>query len=258
MSRTIIYTRVSTAKQARSGLGLEAQEQECRAYAAREGWEVAGVFTDAGVSGTTPVSKRPGLLDALGELRRGDRLLVASRDRLARDQVMIAVLLQRLTEARGVTVISIKGEGLGDFGSPAERAQAKLLGVIIDAVAEFEAALAGIRTSAAKAAARRRGEYTGGKVPWGQRLVEGRLLPDIRELEASQLAVLTLREYQTHGKMPLRPLGRVLIEQGFGPRSGRDSWSPESIKAVLGGGGVDWETERAEWLANNETKDGAA
>ena len=49
--RVAIYLRVSLEEQAESGHGLHAQEDAARAYAARQGWEVIDVFTDAGISG---------------------------------------------------------------------------------------------------------------------------------------------------------------------------------------------------------------
>ena len=63
--QAIIYLRVSTDEQARSGLGREAQEAAARAYCARQGWPVAGVHVDDGLSGKLPVSERPGLRAAI-------------------------------------------------------------------------------------------------------------------------------------------------------------------------------------------------
>ena len=44
------YLRVITTEQVESWLGLEAQEAACREWAAQEGHEVAGVWTDTNVS----------------------------------------------------------------------------------------------------------------------------------------------------------------------------------------------------------------
>ena len=255
-TQVVIYCRVSTQRQADSGLGLEAQEQDCRAYAAREGWQVTEVHRDAGVSGSTPVGDREGLLGALAALDKNMVLLVASRDRLARDAVMVGVLLERLTRQRGVDVVSVKGEGLGVYTDPAQRAQAKLLGTIIDAVAEFERALAGIRTAAAKRAAAARGEFLGGRVPYGMRRRpdgSGLLEPCPEEQEAAKVAVEELRAQMAAGKFPLRPIGRVLTSKGYLPRRRSDGsqppkWTVGSIRAVLKAGGVDYDKERRLWL----------
>ncbi len=59
-----IYTRVSTKEQV-SGVSLEVQEQECRAWCTSNGYE-AEVFTDAGWSGKR--IDRPQLQEMLGRL----------------------------------------------------------------------------------------------------------------------------------------------------------------------------------------------
>jgi predicted site-specific integrase-resolvase len=69
MTRTIIYTRVSTADQADRGVSLEAQEAKARAYAAVYDLDVIEVITDAGSSAKT--LERPGLQRALALLKAG-------------------------------------------------------------------------------------------------------------------------------------------------------------------------------------------
>jgi site-specific DNA recombinase len=59
MTQAAIYTRVSTDEQAQTGTSLATQEDACRAYCERAGWEVVAVESDEGVSGATMV--RPAL-----------------------------------------------------------------------------------------------------------------------------------------------------------------------------------------------------
>ena len=54
------YVRVSTDEQAAAGYGLEAQEHAIRAFAESQGYELVDVILDAGVSGSTRPSDRPG------------------------------------------------------------------------------------------------------------------------------------------------------------------------------------------------------
>ena len=51
-----IYLRVST-----DGQTTENQRRELEAVAARSGWEVVGIYEDAGISGSNGREKRPGL-----------------------------------------------------------------------------------------------------------------------------------------------------------------------------------------------------
>ena len=66
MTRAIGYLRVSTEEQA---LGPEAQRASILAYAKARGLEVGSWHADLGVSGTTPIPDRPGLLAALDALK---------------------------------------------------------------------------------------------------------------------------------------------------------------------------------------------
>ena len=52
--RAILYARVSTDEQARSGYSLAQQLEALREYAAREGFEVLEEVSDPGQSGAEP------------------------------------------------------------------------------------------------------------------------------------------------------------------------------------------------------------
>lgn len=98
MKRYVIYTRVSTAEQGKSGLGLEAQERDIHLFLqnfSETPWEIIGEFQDV-QSGK--VDDRPELMKAL-QLARKERaeLLVAKLDRLSRDVEFIARTIKQAT-----------------------------------------------------------------------------------------------------------------------------------------------------------------
>jgi DNA invertase Pin-like site-specific DNA recombinase len=98
MERYVIYTRVSTAEQGKSGLGLEAQQRDIELYLqnfSETPWEIIGEFQDV-QSGK--VAERPELLKAL-QLARKEKaeLLVAKLDRLSRDVEFIARTIKQAT-----------------------------------------------------------------------------------------------------------------------------------------------------------------
>lgn len=101
-----IYARFSTDKQ--SDTSIEDQARGCRARALREGWPIAALISDDGVSGSTPVSARPGghqlLADALAG--RFQILLLEGLDRLSRDLVEQERIVRRL-EHRDIRIIGI-------------------------------------------------------------------------------------------------------------------------------------------------------
>jgi DNA invertase Pin-like site-specific DNA recombinase len=102
MTRVLIYARYSTTLQ--SGASIEDQVRICRERADREGWAVAGVYSDAAISGA--VRNRPGLNAMLEALGGGDVILAESIDRLSRDQADIADIFKRVLyiDARIVTL----------------------------------------------------------------------------------------------------------------------------------------------------------
>ena len=90
----VAYYRVSTDKQGRSGLGLEAQQELVRNYLNGGRWSVIGEFTEI-ESGTRKRLKNRPMLKAALELARKQKatLVVAKLDRLARDVQFISTLL---------------------------------------------------------------------------------------------------------------------------------------------------------------------
>lgn len=94
MRQYVIYTRVSTEDQGKSGLGLEAQERDIAIFLANFSdvpYEVIGRFRDI-QSGKA--DDRPELAKALAMVREtGAELLVAKLDRLSRKVSFIAALM---------------------------------------------------------------------------------------------------------------------------------------------------------------------
>lgn len=101
MSKSIvIYRRVSTAKQERSGLGLEAQLEALKIFCQTEGFEIAGSFSES-VSGALPLEQRFALQQALTLAKKLNcSVCVVKLDRLSRDVAFISGLM-----AKGVPFI---------------------------------------------------------------------------------------------------------------------------------------------------------
>jgi len=162
-ARAIGYARVSTDHQRDSGLGIDAQRTAIVQTAERLRLPLAVTFTEAGLSGSLGIDDRPALADALNALRRGDVLIVAKRDRIARD-AFVSVLIEREAAKKGARIVSAAGEGT-ETDDPA----AVFTRRILDAVAELERALTAARTRAALRAKRARGERAGCE-PYGYRV----------------------------------------------------------------------------------------
>ncbi len=94
--QAVAYLRVSTGKQAKSGLGLEAQRQAVSRFAETEGIELAGehVEVETGKKGADALDRRPKLAAALAQARKAKcPVLVAKLDRLSRDVHFISGLM---------------------------------------------------------------------------------------------------------------------------------------------------------------------
>jgi DNA invertase Pin-like site-specific DNA recombinase len=94
--RAIGYVRVSTAEQAVSGLGLDAQRASIRAACEARGWQLVAIHEDAGISGAA-IAKRPALATALDALAAGhaDVLMAHRLDRVSRSVFDLSGLLAR-------------------------------------------------------------------------------------------------------------------------------------------------------------------
>ena len=141
--RFVAYYRVSTDRQGRSGLGLEAQQKAVTDYLNGGAWELVGEFVEV-ESGKK--SNRPQLARAIETCRkRRARLVIAKLDRLSRNLAFVATLMDA-----GVEFVAV------------DNPHANRLTIhILAAVAEHEREAISERTKAALAAAKARGKRLG-------------------------------------------------------------------------------------------------
>jgi DNA invertase Pin-like site-specific DNA recombinase len=139
----VAYYRVSTDKQGKSGLGLDAQREAVQGYVGERGRMISElVEVESGRR-----ADRPELADALRLCRlHGATLVIAKLDRLSRNVAFVSSLMERRVDFLAV-----------DFP------EANRLTIhILAAVAEHEAYLIRSRTKDAMAAAKARGARLGG------------------------------------------------------------------------------------------------
>lgn len=217
--RAIIYTRVSTDEQTRSGLGLEAQLRECRAYVERQGGEVVEVLSDEGVSGGVHWAEREGLSRAFSMLGgAADTLVVWKRDRLARDEL-----------AAGMFDIDVHRKG-GRILSATEGGNGKtdedwFMRRILDLAAEYEKRKIRARTKAALAAKRARGERVG-HIPYGFAVVDGGQA--LVENQDEQRVIAIVDALRAEGAS-WRTIADELNDSGLTNRPGR-AWNHTNVR----------------------------
>lgn len=225
MTHAVIYTRFSPRRNAEESESCETQEAQCRAHAATLGLEVRSAHRDEGVSGREV--DRPGLLAAVGALKKGDVLLVYRRDRLARD-AFLGELIRRQVAAAGARVVAVSGDPVaGDDDSP----EAVFVRQILDAVAELERKLIGARTRSAMRIQQRGGKRVGRYAPYGYAIDPEdptRLVPN----PAEQRAVARVRALAAEGLSADQIARNLTIAM---PEAARGAaWHHRTVAKILG------------------------
>src|SRR5881392_475746 len=152
MKRSVcVYLRVSTDNQT-----TDNQRLELEAVAARSGWDVAGLYEDAGISGGKGRDKRPGLDRLLKDVtsRKVNMIAAWSVDRLGRSlQDLVGVL----NDLQAVKCDLYLHQQALDTSTPSGRAMFQMCGVF----AEFERAMIVERVNSGLARARAKGVKLG-------------------------------------------------------------------------------------------------
>ena len=99
MKTAVAYTRVSTGRQGRSGLGLEAQQVSLARFAEAEGYSLVETFQEVETGkGAVALDRRPQLAAALKMAKKHKApIIVAKLDRLSRDVHFISGLMTHRT-----------------------------------------------------------------------------------------------------------------------------------------------------------------
>ena len=219
------YYRVSTQKQGRSGLGLEAQEEAVTSYASATGCTVIAAYTEVETGKKDDLDNRPELRRALAHAKRSKAtLVIAKLDRLTRS-VYVTALLHK----SGVEFVCCDQP-------TANRLTIQILAV----VAEDEARRTSQRTKAALAAYKARGGLLGAARPESRNLTQEARLRGARSAgvaarNSAQRAYEdvrdTIRSLARSG-FSLRAIARELNDDGHTTRRGR-VWNPVQVSRVL-------------------------
>jgi DNA invertase Pin-like site-specific DNA recombinase len=231
--RFVSYLRVSTDRQGRSGLGLEAQRKAVADYLNGGSWKLLSEFVEV-ESGRR--DDRPEFDKALA-LCRAHRaaLVVAKVDRLARSQSFLARVLEAGVDVRFCDLPQIEGP------------TGKFLLQSMMSVAELEAGLISARTKAALGAAKARGTKLGGLRARLHVLGEGVYGPGAPTIgtkataaaaragrsrkaaqRAADLAPLVQR-LDPDGTLSLRTLASHLNAEGVPTATGRGGWTAAGV-----------------------------
>jgi len=218
----IAYLRVSTDDQSESGNGINSQLDACRQWAKKNGVQLASQQQDD-VSGKYGLDRRPGLLAALSDLSKGDVLIVAKRDRIGRDPIVVA-MIEAAIARKGAKLVSVAGEGTEGDG-PTDI----LMRRMVDAFAEYERLVIGARTKAALQSKINRGERCG-EVRFGYDLdVDGvTLVANPKEQEVIEI----IGALKSSG-LSLRKIADELTSRRIATKKGKRKWTHTAVNRIL-------------------------
>jgi site-specific DNA recombinase len=216
-----VYCRISRDREG-AGLGVQRQEEDCRQLAASLGWRVVRVFTDNDISAYS--GKRRPEYESLVEQMRAGRIqgvLTWHTDRLHRSPRELETYIDA-SEKNGIVTHTVKA-GEIDLSTPSGRAVARTLG----AWARYESEHKSERIVRKKLQLAQEGAFSGGPVPFGYRITDGK--PVIEESEALEI------KNAITGFMAGRSIGFIvkdLNSRGIKTRRGQ-KWTSTAVRNML-------------------------
>jgi site-specific DNA recombinase len=229
--RCAIYTRKSTTMGLEQEFNsLDAQRESALAYIRNQpGWTLVDThYDDGGFTGAN--IERPAFQRLLADIeaRKIDVVVVYKVDRLSRSLLDFAKVMERFS-ASGASFVSVTQ----NFSTA--DAMGRLTLNMLMSFAEFERSMISERTRDKIAASRRRGQWTGGPVPFGYEVKEKKLF--LKEAEAP-----TVREafalFLKHRQVAI--VARLLNERSLLPRGATNNpakqglrWTKDSLGRIL-------------------------
>jgi DNA invertase Pin-like site-specific DNA recombinase len=219
MKTALLYSRVSTQQQGRSGLGLEAQQETMRRFCEAEGIEVLGEYVEVETGkGFDALDRRPKLAAALAKAKKvGCYVVAAKLDRISRDVAFIATLM-----AQKVPFVT------AEFGFDVD----PTLLHVMAAFSERERKMISQRTKAALQAAKARGTILGNKTNLRAAGERGR---DRLRAEADRFAAAMrpmVLQLQREGHRTGRALAEQLNARGVRTSTGA-VWHDSTVRNLL-------------------------
>jgi DNA invertase Pin-like site-specific DNA recombinase len=219
MNRAVAYLRVSTQRQQRSGLGIEAQRAAIERFAAAEGLTIISEYVEAETGkGADALDRRPQLAAALAAAKSAKCAVVVSKlDRLSRDVAFVAGLM-----AQRVPFI------VAELGRDADPFMLHLFA----ALAEKERRLISERTRAALQAKKAAGARLGNLTSLGQAGLAGRVV-QVRAADEFATAVLpALHAVRRAGASTLADIAEALNDRGIRSADG-GKWHRSAVRNLL-------------------------
>lgn len=227
-----IYTRVSTAEQAADDRSsLENQEKIGRGFAMTKGFNQfdVAIYSDAGVSASIPLSKRPDGGRMLGDVKAGDTIFASKLDRMFRS-ASDALNMVEIFKEKKINLV------LFDLGSDPINSSgiAQFFFTVIAAVAQLERTMIKERVMGGKKVKKANGGHIGGKTPYGFRKVGTGRQARLETVESEQVVIRTVRDlFVERPCVPVSLAARTLEEAGLNKARNGKPFFPQQLSRII-------------------------
>jgi len=219
MKQAIGYCRVSTEEQATEGVSLGAQKKQIETWCKANGYNLAEVYIDAGLSGRQ-MRKREGLQKALKAIGKDTALVAYSISRLARSLPDMLSICEQI-DRKGGDLVSLTEQ------IDTTNAAGRMMFNMLAAFAQYESEIIGERTKSAMQYKRSKGERYCHITPFGYVEVNGRLVEVDKEIKI----VKTMIENHQQG-ISLRDIANKLNETGVSTKRG-GQWYASTVRQLI-------------------------
>ena len=217
-TKTVIYARVSSEKQAEKDLSIPAQLKALRRYALERGLDIVSEYVDEAESAKS--ANRPAFQEMIAAAKKKDRpfdsILVWKLSRFARNRED-SIIYKSVLRKRGISVISIN-EKIDDSAS------GRLLEGMIEVIDEFYSANLAQDTMRGMKENIGRGFFNGGNVPFGYRKVKVPVNGSQKtklELNDSEASIVKRAFHMALKGKGGKEIARVFNQEGLRTRSGK-------------------------------------
>ncbi|NQF15974.1 recombinase family protein [Brevibacillus sp. HB1.3] len=216
------YVRISSDGQMEN-TSISEQVRQIEAFCVSQGWQLAAIFKDEGVSGST--IERDGYQEMLHYIQQPEHevggIVVTKSDRIHRQLNHLLDLIEEELEPHGMAFISVTERM--DTSTP----QGKIFLQMLGGFAEFERATINERTRNGRIATARKNQYAGGGIPYGYRLWNGNI--ELDNQQASTVKYI-FQEY-VEGTNPYR-IAKLLNNAGIHTKTGK-AWTVVQVQNIL-------------------------
>ena len=219
--KAIGYIRVSTTRQAEEGVSIEAQEAKIRAYCELKGLELGEMIIDAGISGKR--ADRAGYKKVLELCEQGviSAVVVYSLSRFSRSTRDLLDFTEKFVIQKGINFHSLS-ESV-DTSSPSGR----FMLTVFSAMAQMERETIVERTKGALEYKKAQGEKTGGDLPYGFNVIDGKLI----ENPSEQTVIRQILFLKDKGHS-YNSIAEQLNKDGYKTKKG-SNWSHVQVKRII-------------------------